>query len=245
MIKFFRHIRKSLLMENKTSKYFKYAIGEIILVVIGILIALSINNWNEERKDRIIENTLYRTLIISLESDLEDVTDKIAIMQSALDAQDIFIKNSFDDIKAEFDISQIGKLLINLKSSSRSFFPNYGFYNKISNNNQIDLIQSDKLQMKIIELYEQYYKRYNDLDLNIEHQNIFSLEINYFSKIRHLVSDNGWNDLTYDLIEEHYPILQDETRKINGLTYGTHDAMLNCKAQIELLLEDLRNVITE
>ena len=121
----------------------------------------------------------------------------------------------------------------------------YGFYNKISNNNQIDLIQSDKLQMKIIELYEQYYKRYNDLDLNIEHQNIFSLEINYFSKIRHLVSDNGWNDLTYDLIEEHYPILQDETRKINGLTYGTHDAMLNCKAQIELLLEDLRNVITE
>ncbi len=49
MIKFFRHIRQSLIMENKTSKYFKYAIGEIILVVIGILIALSINNWNENR----------------------------------------------------------------------------------------------------------------------------------------------------------------------------------------------------
>lgn len=53
MIKFFRHIRKSLLMENKTSKYFKYAIGEIILVVIGILIALSINNWNQNRLDKI------------------------------------------------------------------------------------------------------------------------------------------------------------------------------------------------
>ena len=58
MIKFFRHIRKSLLMENppvgragKTGKYFKYAIGEIILVVIGILIALQINNWSEGRKD--------------------------------------------------------------------------------------------------------------------------------------------------------------------------------------------------
>ena len=55
MIKFFRHIRKSLLMENKTSKYFKYAIGEIILVVIGILIALQINNWNENRKNTIRE----------------------------------------------------------------------------------------------------------------------------------------------------------------------------------------------
>jgi len=50
MIKFFRNIRQNLLMQNKTSKYFKYAIGEIILVVIGILIALSINNWNENQK---------------------------------------------------------------------------------------------------------------------------------------------------------------------------------------------------
>ena len=50
MIKFFRKIRQNLLMENKTSKYFKYAIGEIVLVVIGILIALQINNWNEQRK---------------------------------------------------------------------------------------------------------------------------------------------------------------------------------------------------
>lgn len=51
MIKFFRHIRKSLLNEGKTSIYFKYAIGEIVLVVIGILIALSINTWNENRKE--------------------------------------------------------------------------------------------------------------------------------------------------------------------------------------------------
>jgi len=42
-------------MENKTGKYFKYAIGEIVLVVIGILIALSINNWNEARKEKIQE----------------------------------------------------------------------------------------------------------------------------------------------------------------------------------------------
>ncbi len=51
MIKFFRHIRQKQIMENKTGKYLKYAIGEIILVVIGILIALQINNWNEARKE--------------------------------------------------------------------------------------------------------------------------------------------------------------------------------------------------
>lgn len=53
MIKFFRKIRYSLMSENKTGKYFKYAIGEIVLVVIGILIALQINNWNESRKNAI------------------------------------------------------------------------------------------------------------------------------------------------------------------------------------------------
>ena len=53
MIKFFRKIRQNLLSEGKTGKYFKYAIGEIVLVVIGILIALQINNWNEGRKQEI------------------------------------------------------------------------------------------------------------------------------------------------------------------------------------------------
>ena len=52
MLHFFRKIRRDLLANSKTYKYLKYAIGEIILVVIGILIALQINNWNEERKEK-------------------------------------------------------------------------------------------------------------------------------------------------------------------------------------------------
>jgi hypothetical protein len=67
MIKIFRNIRQNLLMENKTSKYFKYAIGEIILVVIGILIALQINNWNS---DRLNANRNY-TLLVKLSKELD------------------------------------------------------------------------------------------------------------------------------------------------------------------------------
>ncbi|WP_445732333.1 DUF6090 family protein [Mariniflexile sp.] len=62
MIKIFRNIRKNLLAEGKTSKYLKYAIGEIILVVIGILIALSINNWNQERILKIEEEGIVRNI---------------------------------------------------------------------------------------------------------------------------------------------------------------------------------------
>ena len=62
MIKFFRHIRKSLLMESKTYKYFKYALGEILLVMIGILLALQINSWNQKRLDRIEEKNILSNL---------------------------------------------------------------------------------------------------------------------------------------------------------------------------------------
>ena len=69
MIKLFRHIRKNLLNEGKNTKYFKYAIGEIVLVVIGILIALSINNWNENRQE-LDQSVFYHDQLIN---DLEMV----------------------------------------------------------------------------------------------------------------------------------------------------------------------------
>ena len=69
MIKFFRHIRRSLIQQNQMGKYFKYAIGEILLVVIGILIALQINNWNEGRKARQIEATKLNKLLEDLKLD--------------------------------------------------------------------------------------------------------------------------------------------------------------------------------
>ncbi|MFP4845277.1 DUF6090 family protein [Winogradskyella sp. PE311] len=62
MIKFFRRIRFKLMETGKTGRYFKYAIGEIILVVIGILIALQINTWNENRKESLEESSILQNL---------------------------------------------------------------------------------------------------------------------------------------------------------------------------------------
>ena len=66
MIKFFRHIRKDLMVKNKTGKYFKYAIGEILLVMIGILLALQVSNWNTKR----VKNNLERTTLLQLKDDV-------------------------------------------------------------------------------------------------------------------------------------------------------------------------------
>lgn len=79
MIKFFRKIRQTLLSQGNTGKYLKYAIGEIILVVIGILIALQINNWNEQRKENFRETKLKSELIEEFEKDLAQLESKIHI----------------------------------------------------------------------------------------------------------------------------------------------------------------------
>lgn len=67
MLRLFRRIRQKLLTENKVSKYLLYAVGEILLVVIGILIALQVNNWNEKR----LESAQIKAQLVNLMSNLE------------------------------------------------------------------------------------------------------------------------------------------------------------------------------
>jgi predicted transcriptional regulator len=91
MIKFFRKIRQNLLAEGKTGKYLTYAIGEIVLVVIGILIALSINNWNENRKEKIQIGNIYARVVkdfkntsAEIDSIIKGANLKIPLMQKVL-----------------------------------------------------------------------------------------------------------------------------------------------------------------
>ena len=78
MIKFFRKIRFDLMKQNKMSKYFKYAIGEIFLVMIGILLALQVSNWNQQRLNRNLESQYYARL-------LEDLQEEQAIIKAVAD----------------------------------------------------------------------------------------------------------------------------------------------------------------
>ena len=77
MIKFFRKIRQNLLMEKKTGKYFKYAFGEIILVVIGILIALQINNWNQKRLEKQQSQEYHERIIEDLDLMIKSMKGEI------------------------------------------------------------------------------------------------------------------------------------------------------------------------
>lgn len=84
MIKFFRKIRQKLVEENKVGNYLKYAIGEILLVVIGILIALQVNNWNEQRKDNNKEKIVLQSLHSEFEGNKEKIQASIQLHEATL-----------------------------------------------------------------------------------------------------------------------------------------------------------------
>ena len=97
MIKFFRKIRQDLLSKGKTVKYLKYAVGEIVLVVIGILIALQINTWNEEKKERDQEQKYLIEIKRNLESDLLEIQNIRNVYENISVTADsilIFIKDA-------------------------------------------------------------------------------------------------------------------------------------------------------
>ncbi len=100
MIKFFRKIRQNLLSEGKTGKYFKYAIGEIVLVVIGILIALQINNWNTTRIESKASANLMARLLVESKKNEEALSENIKRIESLMtDSERLlqFMGNNFTD----------------------------------------------------------------------------------------------------------------------------------------------------
>ncbi|MFY0630274.1 MAG: hypothetical protein JXR05_07820 [Flavobacteriaceae bacterium] len=99
MIKFFRHIRRSLIQKNQMGKYFKYAFGEILLVVIGILIALSINNWNENRKEKFNETKILKTLNEEFLENKITLDSTLVLLNNTADALSFVLKNINKNIK--------------------------------------------------------------------------------------------------------------------------------------------------
>lgn len=152
MIKFFRHIRQNLIMENKTGKYLKYAIGEIVLVVIGIFIALQLNNWNESRKEGIIEISILNELLSDLNSDLISLSEDKDLNQRAIRSNqlihDLLINNKayHDSLDVHF-----GNIQYNTQ-----FTVNTGGFENLKSRG-FEIISNDAVRKAIIELQDRWY----------------------------------------------------------------------------------------
>jgi hypothetical protein len=159
MLRFFRQIRQRLLTDNKFSKYLLYAVGEILLVVIGILIALQINNWNENRKTRIVEIELLKTIKSDLESTLVDIHDDY---ENHLKSQNSGIR--FDRFLRGENMPEDSIVLHFYQlSQDRHFFPKTAGYESLKSSD-MTIISNDSLKVMITELYEVTFRRIKEWD---------------------------------------------------------------------------------
>jgi len=183
MIKFFRQIRFKLMNENKTSRYFKYAIGEIVLVVIGILIALQINNWNENQKEEKKAQILFEDLYVELEDAAKNIKRNnignevyVNFLGEILNKWDTLDLGVITNIrKNKFDFVNFSTLFY-LSSYSQFNDVNSDMYQKAINDGTINLIDKDFTNMlsstyriifRLNEIINQEYELGKEINLHI------------------------------------------------------------------------------
>ena len=181
MTPFFRRIRQKLANENKFLKYSRYAMGEIILVVIGILIALSINNWNEDRKKDLLEISVLKELKRNLTDDIKDIDANTDFHKRALVSSKVIsnvMKNQLpynDSLDSHFTSIFIVPLFLETRTA-------YGQIKNIGTS----LIKTDSLREQIVELYERkyyYLKNWVESERRQSSDDIHGLYRNEFSSI--------------------------------------------------------------
>ena len=163
MIKFFRKIRQKMLTENKFSKYLIYAIGEIVLVVIGILIALQVNNLNEKSKTHEFEIKMLKEIEIALTDDLNHFQIMSERMLKLKENADAFVSIIADGNSYTKSLS--GKMFgLNIGISTQC---NRGPYDALKASG-IDKITNDSIRNKLIHFYDFLYPSFI---ANLEHFN--------------------------------------------------------------------------
>ena len=154
MINFFRKTRKKLADDNKFFKYSRYAIGEIVLVVIGILIALQINNWNEQNKTARQERAILIELVNNLDANIASLEASILSNSQAIRGIDIVLDH-FENPSANDSLGQFltkAYFRENLTLSSATF-------EKIKTIG-LDIIRNDQVRISISELFEVDYTQH-------------------------------------------------------------------------------------
>ena len=147
MLPFFRKIRWRLARDNQFLKYSRYAIGEIVLVVIGILIALQINNWNEERKVREVERVLLNSLLKEMEANMEQLSNVIAYNSKSKSAAKLMI-DIYNGTYAHNNHEELDSILAMIQWAW-TYNPQMGTLSAIKNSGEFTSIQNDKLRTMI------------------------------------------------------------------------------------------------
>ena len=168
MINFFRRIRKQLANDNKPLKYMRYAIGEIILVMVGILLALQVNNWNEQLKNNDLEREFLNGLRADLVIDSTYYSKRIQDAENYIRINRNFIgelyeeQQNYADVQNLFEKLSLYSDLLTIQNST---------YQELINEGKFNLIRNRELKSALID----YYRDTEIAEKHIEEFNVFSV----------------------------------------------------------------------
>lgn len=174
MLNFFRRIRQKHLAKNKMGNYFKYAIGEIVLVMIGILLALQVNNWNENRKNKAIEQVYLNRLFNDLKKDHETLLFSMGNAK----ARTKQINQLTEAIKTPDSLFSNPGLIIESieKVTWRSYLPlSRIVYDELRSSGNMAILESDKLREQLASYYA-FAEHWESILKSLEYQKEFSKE---------------------------------------------------------------------
>ena len=236
MIKFFRKIRQKLLTENKFSKYLIYAIGEIVLVVIGILIALQINNWNENKAKTEKEIFHLKNISSNLEMDLNnEIINGIEYTERQMSAYELLKSDFYEKDKLTND--SIRKLFFQNLNQWDLVLNTVAFENLKSSG--MDLISNDSIKIQILTLYGTDYKYIERLHYEIT---------KFHSEgVTTIMADNVnmWNELTdkdRKFLKNNFPL----SSRLQYENYSNSNFLGNLnrvKPNVEKLIQNIANEI--
>jgi len=158
MIKFFRKIRQKLLTEKKFSKYLIYAIGEIVLVVIGILIALQINNWNEDQKNKALEKNMLENLAENLEQNCDMLKSRIRSITLYRKSGAIII-SAIENNQMNLDLLE-NHFHFAFMNTSNIKISDVGY--QVIKNKGLDIIRNPSIKKEIIIFFEETQPKCHD-----------------------------------------------------------------------------------
>ncbi|MBT8236729.1 MAG: hypothetical protein KJO04_11095 [Bacteroidia bacterium] len=225
MFKFFRKIRFDLMESGKTGKYLKYAIGEILLVVIGILIALQINTWNEGKKAKVIERELLQQFSTELTLDIQAIENTIGVYLGVRNSCTILIshlknKESYHDSLSYHFATW---------NDYEHFNTNSGAISNL-NARGVDIISNSDLRNSILKLYNQSYSYGKDIGGFFREDHINFTYPMYLKRIEPVL----WDSIA---IPNDYDALLDDDEFMNHLQWIRNATIYNLEFYDELVAE--------
>ena len=240
MLKFFRKIRKGLIFENQTKKYLLYAIGEIFLIIIGVLIALSAAEWNGNRKSVVKETKALKAIYKGLQLDLsaleivinntETGINRITILDSLLKEDLPTYTNSLDTL--------FGSVY-----GFRFFLFEKANYEDLKANS-LNLIKSDSLRQQLIIVFESEYSN-NEKNYTTEIWVNDVLRPYYLENFRNLTFQLSATPINYESLWKDTYYKNIVNYRLVFLTRVLRNGHLQLKFEIEKLMRLIEDYIKE